>query len=312
MNRLEHTATRRRPFWGRLPFTRQERRNLLLGLLFISPWIIGFLAFLLYPIIYTLQISFTRYSGFGEPIWIGFDNYKMLFQDSIFWKSLANTFYYTALAVPIGVIVAMILALAMNQPVQEIPIYRAALYLPSVLPLFAVSFIFWALLDPTRGLFNQILVLFGQSPINWFGDPRYAKLGIVMLAQLGAGGTALIFLAGLKSIPKTLYEAAVLDGASSLRQFWHITLPLMTPVILYAVILGLSSGLQIFTPAYIITQGGPANATTFYVYYLYNKAFRYSQMGAASAMAWILFIITFVLALIIFRWSRRWVYYERD
>jgi len=131
-----------------------------------------------------------------------------------------------------------------------------------------------------------------------------------MLAQLGAGNTALIYLAGLKGIPITLYEAAVLDGAGAWRQFWHVTLPLMTPVILYSVILGLSSGLQVFTQSYIITQGGPNNATNFYVFYLYNQAFRYSQMGVASAMAWILFIITFFLAMLIFRWSSRWVHYE--
>lgn len=289
---------------------RDERRNLGLGLLFISPWIIGFLVFLLYPIVYTLRISFTRYTGFGEPVWVGLENYRNLMSDSLFWQSLYNTLYYTALAVPIGIVIAMVLALAMNQRLPEVPLYRTALYLPSVLPLFAVSLIFIALLDPTRGLFNQFLILLGLPSINWFGDPRYAKLGLVMLAQLGAGGTALIFLAGLKGIPVTFYEAAVLDGASALRQFWHITLPLMTPVILYALILGLSSGLQIFTQSYIITQGGPANATNFYVFYLYNQAFRYSQMGVASAMAWILFIITFFLALVIFIWSRRWVHYD--
>jgi multiple sugar transport system permease protein len=289
---------------------REERRNLALGLLFISPWIVGFLLFLLYPIMYTLRISFTRYTGFGEPVWVGLENYRNLMQDSLFWLSLYNTLYYTVLAVPIGIVVAMVLALAMNQRLPEVPLYRTALYLPSVLPLFAVSLIFIVLLDPTRGLLNQLMVLVGLPSINWFGDPRYAKLGLVMLAQLGAGGTALIFLAGLKAVPSTLYEAAVIDGASSLRQFWHITLPLMTPVILYALILGLSSGLQIFTQAYIITQGGPANATNFFVFYLYNQAFRYSQMGVASAMAWILFIITFFLAYLIFRWSQRWVHYE--
>lgn len=295
---------------SRFRFTRQERHNLWLGLFFIGPWIFGFLAFLLYPILYTLYISFTRYTGFGEPTWIGLENYSTLLSDDLFWVSLWNTLYYTALAVPVGVVVAMILALAMNQPLPEVPLYRAALYLPSILPLFAVSFIFIALLDPTRGLLNQFLNLFGIPSINWFGDPRYAKIGLVMLAQLGAGGTALIYLAGLKGIPITLYEAAVLDGAGPFQQFWNVTLPLMTPVILYSVILGLSQGLQVFTQAYIITQGGPANATTFYVFYLYNQAFRYSQMGTASAMAWILFIITFVLALLIFRSSERWVHYE--
>lgn len=287
-----------------------ERRKLLLGLLFISPWIVGFLAFTVYPVFYTLRISFTRYSGFGDPMWIGFANYKALWTDTVFWQSLQNTLYYTVLAVPIGVVIAMAMAIAMNQPLREVSLYRAALYLPSVLPLFAVSFIFIALLDPNRGIVNQLMVAVGLPNINWFGDPRYAKLGLVLLAQFGAGNTALVFLAGLKAIPKTLYEAAVLDGAGPVRRFWSVTLPLMTPVILYSLILGLSLGLQVFAQAYIITNGGPANATNFYVFYLYNQAFRYSQMGSASAMAWVLFIITLFLALLIFRTSRRWVNYE--
>lgn len=287
-----------------------ERRKLFLGLLFISPWILGFLAFTIYPIFYTLRISFTRYSGFGQPMWVGFANYKALWTDTVFWQSLQNTLYYTALAVPIGIVVAMAMAIAMNQPLREVPLYRAALYLPSVLPLFAVSFIFIALLDPNRGIVNQMMVALGLPNINWFGDPRYAKLGLVLLAQFGAGNTALVFLAGLKAIPATLYEAAVLDGAGPVRRFFSITLPLMTPVILYSLILGLSLGLQVFAQAYIITAGGPADATNFYVYYLYNQAFRYSNMGAASAMAWVLFIITLILAWLIFRTSRRWVNYE--
>ncbi len=290
--------------------SRLERRKLTLGLMFISPWILGFLAFTLYPVIYTLRISFTRYTGFGTPMWVGFANYKALWTDTVFWDSLWNTLYYTALAVPIGIVVAMAMAIAMNQPLREVSLYRAALYLPSVLPLFAVSFIFIALLDPNRGIFNQMMVALGLPNINWFGDPRYAKLGIVLLAQFGAGNTALVFLAGLKAIPKTLYEAAVLDGAGPIRRFWSVTLPLMTPVILYSLILGLSLGLQVFAQAYIITNGGPANATNFYVFYLYNQAFRYSNMGAASAMAWVLFIVTLFLALLIFRTSRRWVNYE--
>lgn len=285
-------------------------RKLALGLLFISPWIVGFLVFTIYPIYYTLRISFTRYSGFGEPMWVGLANYRGLLSDVVFWDSLRNTLYYTALAVPIGIVVAMAMAIAMNQPLREVSLYRAALYLPSVLPLFAVSFIFIALLDPNTGVVSRLMTAVGLPTINWFGDPRYAKLGIVILAQFGAGSTALVFLAGLKAIPKTLYEAAVLDGATPIRRFWSVTLPLMTPVILYSLILGLSLGLQVFAQAYIITNGGPADATNFYVFYLYNQAFRYSQMGAASAMAWVLFVITLLLSALIFWTSRRWVNYE--
>jgi len=288
----------------------KERRNLRTGLLFISPWIVGFLVFLVYPILYTLRISFTQYSGFGEPKWIGLDNYRTLLHDDLFWISLYNTLYYTALAVPIGVVVAMGLALAMNQPLPEVPIYRAILYLPSVIPLFTLSFIFLILMNPTQGIFNQILLRLGLPNVNWFGDPAWTKLAFVFLAQFGAGQVALIFLAGLKGIPVTLYEAAKIDGAGVWSRFWNITIPMMTPVILYDLILGLSLGLQVFTQAYIITQGGPADASRFYVLYLYDNAFRYGKMGYASALAWVLFVITFVLAMLVFRWSRRWVHYE--
>ncbi len=302
------------PIQGRAPsrfrLTRKERRNLAVGLLFVSPWIVGFLAFLVYPIYYTLRISFTRYTGFGEPVWIGLDNYRALFDDELFWTSLYNTLYYTALAVPLGAVVAMGLALAMNQPVPDVPIYRAVLYLPSILPLFALSFIFLIMMNPTQGIFNQILINLGLPQVNWFGDPTWAKLAIVFLAQFGAGQVAPIFLAGLKGIPVTLYEAAMLDGAGAWNRFRNITLPMMTPVILYDLILGLGLGLQVFTQAYVITQGGPADATRFYVLYLYENAFQYGKMGYASAMAWVLFLITFVLAMAVFRWSQRWVHYE--
>lgn len=297
-------------FASRFRLTKRQRKNLGVGLLFVSPWIVGFLAFLVYPIIYTVRISFTEYTGFGEPRWIGLGNYRDLLNDQLFWKSLYNTLYYTALAVPIGVVVAMGLAMAMNQPLPEVPIYRAILYLPSIIPLFALSFIFLILLNPTQGIFNQILIALGLPNINWFGDPAWTKLAFVFLAQFGAGQVALIFLAALKGIPVTLYEAAMLDGAGVWSRFRNITIPMMTPVILYDLILGISLGLQVFTQAYIITQGGPADSSRFYVVYLYDNAFRYGKMGYASAMAWVLFLITFALAMLVFRWSRRWVYYE--
>ena len=291
--------------------TRMERKNLGLAMIFISPWIFGFFAFLAYPIWYTLQLSFTRYGGFGEPEWIGLDNYRRMLEDGLYWTSVWNTAYYTLLAVPIGVIVAMVLALAMNQPLPEIPIYRTILFLPSVLPLFAVSFIFLTLLDPNQGIVNEFLRRFGLDPPNWFGDPDFSKIGIVAIAQFGAGQIALVFLAGLKGIPQHLYEAAMLDGAGALRRFVNVTLPLLTPIILYDLILGISLGLQVFTQSYIITQGGPAESTTFYVYYLYNNAFRYGgQMGYASAMAVVLFVITFAIAGLVFVTSKRWVHYE--
>ena len=294
--------------------TRRERQNLARGLLFVSPWLVGFVVFLLYPILYTVRISFTRYSGFGQPEWIGLDNYRQIVADDLFWISVYNTLFYTGLAVPIGVVVAMVLALAMNQPLPETGLYRAIIYIPSVIPLFALTFIYQNLMHPTQGPFNRVMLALGLPSVNWFGDPAFAKLALVLLAQYGAGQVAIIFLAALRGIPRSYYEAAALDGASGWRQFWGITLPLMTPVILYDIILGLSLGLQIFTQVYIISgdpPGGPANSTLMYVVYLYNNGFRYGAMGYAAALAWVLFLVTMLLSLLIFWTSTKWVTYDR-
>ena len=289
-------------------------RNLRNGLLFVSPWILGFLAFQLYPILYSLRLSFTRYSGFGSPVPIGLDNFQRLFGDPLFWKSAYNTLYYTLLGVPIGVVVAIVLALAMNQKVREVAVYRALLYLPSILPIFAISFVWVMFSNPRYGLLNVFSRSLGLPVIDWTGDPRWTKPSLIILAQLGAGGTALIFLAGIRAIPSSLFESARIDGAGPIRCFLRITLPLITPVILYALILGLSLGLQIFTQAYVIAGSGytvgPDDSLLFYVLYVYRNAFQFSQMGYASALVWVLFMVSLVLALLVFRWGRSWVHYE--
>ena len=303
----QRVYSRKRGWWH----SKTERKQLALAMVFVGPWVIGLLAFTIYPIYYTVRLSFTKYAGFGEMQNIGLANYRRMFADDpLFWKALWNTFYYTGLAVPIGVVVAMTLALAMNQNLPEIPIYRVILYLPSVLPLFAISFIFWALLDPNQGIVNEFLRWLGFSPPNWFGDARYAKLAIVIMAQFGAGQIALVFLAGLKGIPQSLYEASMIDGAGAIRRFFNITLPLMTPVILYDIILGLSMGLQAFVQSFIITGGGPVNSTTFIVNHLYDNAFRFGQMGYASAIGVFLFVLTFALAALVFLTSNKWVHYD--
>ena len=303
----------------RIHLTKADRRNLRVAFPFIAPWIFGFLAFTVYPIGYSLWLSFQRYSGFGAATPVGLTNYQTLAKDPLFWKSLYNTLYYTALAVPVGLVVAIVLALMMNQRIREVAIYRAALYLPSILPLFALTFIFIVLLNPRFGLVNYILSAFHLPEINWLGDANWTKISIVLLAQLGAGGPALIFLAALRAVPGELYESAALDGAGALRRFRHITIPLITPVILYDLIYGTILGVQVFTPAYILVGGtsggaaytaGPENSLLFYVFYLYKQAFQYSDMGTASAMAWVLFVISVVLALALMKWSSGWVHYE--
>ena len=291
-------------------------RNLRNGLLFVSPWLFGFFAFQLYPIFYSLRLSFTRYSGFGSPVPIGLDNFRRLFADPLFWKASYNTLYYTAFAVPLGVAVAIVLALAMNQKVQEVAVYRALLYIPSILPIFALTFVWVVFSNPRYGMLNVFSRSFGLPVIDWNGDPRWSKPSLILLAQLGAGGPALIFLAGIRAIPSSLFESARIDGAGPIRCFLRITLPLITPVILYDIILGLSLGLQVFTQAFVIggsgpnTTVGPDNSLMVYVLYVYRNAFGFSQMGYASALVWVLFMVSLVLALLVFRWAKSWVNYE--
>jgi multiple sugar transport system permease protein len=297
----------------RWQFTRRDMRNLGKGLLFISPWIVGFTVLLIYPIYYTLRISFTEYSGFGTPEWVGLENYRDMIRDDKFWTAVYNTLYYTALAVPLGAVVALVLAIAMNQPLPEVAIYRAIIYLPSIIPVFTLTFVFQILMNPTQGVFNRILIWFGFPNINWFGDPRFAKIALVILAQYGAGQVAIIFLAGLKGIPQQLYEAAQLDGASTWRRFINITLPMLTPIILYDIILGISLGFQLFTQVYIVSgnpPGGPADSTMVYVLYLYLNGFNYSEFGYAAALAWVLFMVTALLSVLIFWSSKKWVNYD--
>jgi multiple sugar transport system permease protein len=308
-------GTRVEPMRGRIGTV--ELRNLRLGLLFISPWLFGFVALGVFPILYTFFLGLTRYSGLRDPVLIGGQNYVRMAGDPQFWTATYNTLYYTLLAVPIGAVVAMVLALAMNQKFREIAVYRAIFYLPSILPVFAISFIFIVMLNPGYGLVNWVLSSVGLPSPNWLGDPAWTKIAIVMIAQLGAGQFALIFLAGLKAVPIELYESASIDGAGPVRKFFSITLPLMTPVILYDLIIGLSFGLQIFTPAFILTGGGeraagPDNSLLTFVYMIYKQAFQFGQMGYAAALSVVLFAASIVLAAVVFRWARRWVYYEAE
>jgi multiple sugar transport system permease protein len=298
--------------------TRLVRRNVRNGLLFISPWILGFLALQVYPILYSLYLSLTEYSGFGAAALIGFKNFREIFADPLFRVSIGNTLFYTFWAVPVGIVVAIILALAMNQKVKEVAVYRAILYLPSILPAFALVFVWILFTNPQFGMFNMVFNALGLPFIDWIGDARFTKPSLVILAQYGAGGPALIFLATLRSIPKELYESAEIDGAGVFRKFFSITLPMITPIILYQMIMGLSGGLNIFTQGYLLTGGaragqvGPSNSLLFYVIYIYKNAFMYSRMGYAASLSVVLFLISVFIAFIVFRWGRNWVFYESE
>jgi multiple sugar transport system permease protein len=279
---------------------------------------VGFLVLQVYPIFYSFYLSATRYTGLNKPVFIGLQNFRNLFKDVLFNLSTYNTLYYTVLVVPVSVVVAITLALAMNQKVREVAVYRAIIYLPSILPAFAMVFIWILFTNPLYGLINQLNLALGLPIINWIGNPKFTKLSLVLLAQYGAGGPALIFLASLRSIPKELYESADLDGAGIFRKFRYITLPMITPVILYDMIWGISMGLQAFTQAYLMAGtdienlAGPANSLLFYVFYIYRVAFLYNKMGYAAALSVVLFIASLIIALIVFRWGRSWVHYETE
>ena len=281
-----------------------------MGLLFISPWLVRLSVFTAYPIIASLYYSFTEYVGFGAPKWIGFESYGRLFEDELFRMSLCNTLYYTILYLPLGLIVAITLALFLNLKLKEIAIYRTIIYFPSILPVFASSFIWIWLLHPRFGLINNLLDKVGLIGPGWLYDPVWSKPSIIIMSQWGIGGAAIILLASLQDVSQQLYEAAELDGANWWMRLIHITLPSISPVIFFQLLMMTRVALQIFTQAYIMTGGGPANTTLFYVLHLYRNAFMYGRMGQACAMAWILLVISLGVVIIMFKSSVRWVYYQ--
>jgi multiple sugar transport system permease protein len=291
--------------------SRQDRRRLLVGLAFISPWIVGFLVFTLWPILTSLYYAFTDYSLFSAPVWAGTRNFSdLFFADDKFLVALYNTLYFTMLAIPASIVGAFVMALAVNVRLPEVAIYRGIFFLPTIVPTVATAVVWTWILNPQWGLLNAFLRLLGINGPPWIASPVWSKPSLVIMAVWGVGSEMLIYLAALQDIPQTYYEAASLDGAT----FWHrtryIVVPLLTPVIFFHLITGTIWGFQYFTEAYVMTGGGPANSTLFYALYLYRNAFEYLKMGYASAMAWILFLIVLGATVMIQRSSGGWVYYE--
>jgi multiple sugar transport system permease protein len=285
-------------------------RNQIYGLIFISPWLIGVLAFTAYPILASLYYSFTLYNVIQEPRWVGLQNYVvMITQDPQFPTIIYNTIYFVALGLPSAIIVSFLLAALLNNPMAGRPVFRTIFFLPSIFPVVAVAMVWLWIYNPNYGLINSSLAALGFQVIPWLSSPSLAKLSLILIGVWGQGSTIVIFLAALQDVPRELYDAARVDGATSFHRFLHVTIPLCTPSILFVLITGLIGWFQYFTLPFIMTQGGPVESTNVYAYYLYQNAFTFFKMGYASALSWILFVIIVIFAFLAFRTSGKWVYY---
>lgn len=304
-----------RRFFGKRLTMRQTEE--IMAYLLVSPWLIGFIAFILGPMIASFGLSFFETNMFSWKF-VGLENYSTLFSldstRSLFWKSLYNTAYYVILSIPLTIGAGFFIALLLNQELRGRSAYRVIYYLPSIIPGIAASMVWLYLFQPEFGVINWLLSLVGIEGVRWLFDTRTAKLVFVIMSIWGAGGNMLIFLAGLQGIPTELYEAAKIDGAVAWSRLWYITLPMMSPTIFFVVVTNIIMSFQVFTNVYVMTAGagGPANSTMMYVLHLYLVAFRQFRLGYASALAWVLFIILLLLTLLIFKSSSLWVYYETE
>lgn len=288
------------------------KKDTLAFFLFTSPWIFGFIVFTLGPILASVWISFTDWNMFTPANYVGFENYKFIFtEDKVFWKTVYNTFYYAVISVPLLLILSLLMAHLLNQKVRHMRVFRTAFYLPSVVPIVASSMIFMWILAPD-GVINKALSFFGIDGPSWLLDERYVKFSFVFMAIWGVGGSMILLLSGMQGISQELYESAAIDGAGKVRQLFTITVPMLSPILFFNLIMGIIGSLQTFSQVYILTKGGPNNASNMIVPYLYDNAFKYFRMGYASAIAWILFIIIMALTLVVFKTSSMWVFYEGE
>jgi len=294
----------------------RTRRNFITGILFISPWIIGFLAFNLYPMAYSLYISFTEHHLRAPSEWIGLLNYANMFHDQRFWRALQNTAYMVVVAVPVTLFFSFLCAVLLNLNLRGQSVYRVIYFLPSITPVVATSILWLWIFNTNNGILNTALGYVGIRGPSWLTDPRWSKPGLVIMGLWGMGGTIVIYLSGLQDVPASLLEAAELDGASWLQRLRHVTIPMVSPITLFNLVLGVIGMFQYFTQAYIFTQrrglgtlGDPLDSTLFYSIYLYERAFLRLKFGYASAMAWVLFVIIMICTVILLRSSERWTYY---
>lgn len=288
----------------------KSKFNKYTGLLYISPWILGFLLFQLYPFVLSFYYSLTDIKLSSEYNFVGLENYIKIFtKDPNFWNSIKLTVKFTIIAVPAKLVFALLIAMIMNMKLKGINFFRTIYYLPSILGGSVAISVLWRLMFMKDGVVNKAIGYLGIPAVNWLGDPKVALISISLLTVWQFGSPMVLFLAGLKQVPVSLYEAAILDGASKWKQFLHITLPMLSPIILFNVIMQTINALQEFTGAFIVTKGGPVKSTYLYTLMIYDQGFGYSRIGYASALSWILFLVIMVVTIIIFKCSAKLVFY---
>jgi multiple sugar transport system permease protein len=285
-------------------------KRTLVGYVFISPFILGFLLWFLVPASTAVWLTFTDWNMINPPRFIGLDNIRELFRDKLFFQALKVTTNYTIISVPLGLVMSFLLALLMNTKVRGISFFRTVYYLPSIVPAVANAVLWVWILNTEFGLLNVLLRSVGLPKIRWLQEPEWAMPALILMSLWGLGGSMVVYLAGLQGIPEVYYEAAEIDGAGRWDKLVHVTIPLMSPVIFFNLVMGVIGSFQVFTAGYLVTNGGPQNATLFYVLYLYRNGFQYLKMGYAATLAWVLFFIILVLTLLIFKYIGSMVYYE--
>jgi multiple sugar transport system permease protein len=293
-----------------------RRKESMYGYIFVLPWIIGFLAFTAGPLVFSFVASFTNYNITSQMDFVGAENYQGLFtEDSLFWTSLWNTLYFVIFSVPLTTMGAIFLSALLNQDIPGMRFFRTLYYLPAVLSGVGVYMLWMQLLDPGTGMVNLVLGWVGIDGPNWLFDPDWTKPSIIFMKLWSVGGSMLLYLASMQGVSKSLYEAAEIDGANTWKQFFHITIPMITPVIFFDVVTSLIGGFQIFQEAYVMSnngEGGPANSLLFYNLYMWKQAFTNFNMGYAMAMSWILFVIVFIMTIFNLKLAPRWVHYEGE
>ncbi len=291
-----------------------EARRTALGLAFTSPWIVGFAAFTLFPVCASVYYSFCDYDVLSRPVWVGLLNYQDMVTDRVFWQSVSNTLVFNLMALPIGLVSALALALLLNEPVRLRGVFRAVYYLPSLVPAVAGAMVWLWILNSRLGLLNQALEALGvSSPPQWLTDPAWTKPSLALVSLWGCGNTVVIYLAALQGVPRSLLEAAMIDGASPWKRLVHVTLPAISPVIYFNLLIGIIGGLQVFSAAFVMMGGaGPERSVLFYAIYIYQNAFEYRHMGYASAMAWMLCLLIMALTWVASRLARGFVHYPSE